>query len=195
MHCHRRNALGIWSSNFSRKRGSFCHSSTKAHSVRHIVRWREKIPKGFAGPGSACSTSYSLSQRVCRRRIISRRKSAYNNPTSTTKGPIAFATENLDAMQAWRWVRGNPKIARLTANLDVLTFSHKVQYLLILGQYLQGTQKSVQAWTTHGLAISVAYQLGLHSPHANQGFSSLECEIRKRTWFGCILLDRWETTL
>ncbi|KAI1830848.1 transcriptional regulator family: Fungal Specific TF [Penicillium roqueforti] len=65
-----------------------------------------------------------------------------------------------------------------------------VQYLLILGQYLQGTQKSVQAWTTHGLAISVAYQLGLHSPHANQGFSSLECEIRKRTWFGCILLDR-----
>ncbi|UKZ79319.1 hypothetical protein TrVFT333_007069 [Trichoderma virens FT-333] len=65
-----------------------------------------------------------------------------------------------------------------------------VQYLLILGQYLQGTQKSVQAWTTHGLAISAAYQLGLHSPDANQGFSPLECEIRKRTWYGCILLDR-----
>lgn len=54
-----------------------------------------------------------------------------------------------------------------------------VQYLLILGQYLQGTQKSVQAWTTHGLAISAAYQLGLHSPDANRGFSPLECEIRK----------------
>ncbi|KAH8122456.1 fungal-specific transcription factor domain-containing protein [Trichoderma asperelloides] len=65
-----------------------------------------------------------------------------------------------------------------------------VQYLLILGQYLQGTQKSVQAWTTHGLAISAAYQLGLHSPDTNQGFSPLECEIRKRTWYGCILLDR-----
>ncbi|KAK9251138.1 fungal-specific transcription factor domain-containing protein [Lipomyces tetrasporus] len=65
-----------------------------------------------------------------------------------------------------------------------------VQYLLILGQYLQGTQKSVQAWTTHGLAISAAYQLGLHSPDANQGYSPLECEIRKRTWFGCVLLDR-----
>lgn len=65
-----------------------------------------------------------------------------------------------------------------------------VQYLLILGQYLQGTQKSVQAWTTHGLAISAAYQLGLHSPDANKAFSLLECEIRKRTWFGCVLLDR-----
>ncbi|KAJ5752333.1 transcriptional regulatory protein GAL4 [Penicillium odoratum] len=65
-----------------------------------------------------------------------------------------------------------------------------VQYLLVQGQYLQGTQKSVQAWTTHGLAISVAFQLGLHSPEANQRFSPLECEIRKRTWYGCILLDR-----
>ncbi|KAL7894090.1 fungal-specific transcription factor domain-containing protein [Trichoderma sp. SZMC 28014] len=65
-----------------------------------------------------------------------------------------------------------------------------VQYLLILGQYLQGTQKSVQAWTTHGLAISAAYQLGLHSPDTNRGLSPLEREIRKRTWYGCILLDR-----
>ncbi|KGO78417.1 Transcription factor, fungi [Penicillium italicum] len=65
-----------------------------------------------------------------------------------------------------------------------------VQYLLVLGQYLQGTQKSIQAWTTHGLAISIAYQIGLHSPDRNQGYSPLENEIRKRTWFGCVLLDR-----
>lgn len=68
--------------------------------------------------------------------------------------------------------------------------SDAVQYLLILGQYLQGTQKSVQAWTAHGLAISAAYQIGLHSPDANRGFPSAECETRKRTWFGCVLLDR-----
>ncbi|CRG88732.1 Quinic acid utilization activator [Talaromyces islandicus] len=65
-----------------------------------------------------------------------------------------------------------------------------VQYLLVLGQYLQGTQKSVQAWTTHGLAITAAFQLGIHSPEANKAFPALECEIRKRTWFGCVLLDR-----
>jgi hypothetical protein len=66
-----------------------------------------------------------------------------------------------------------------------------VQYLLILGQYLQGTQKSVQAWTTHGLTITAAFQLGIHSPEANKAFPALECEIRKRTWFGCVLLDRY----
>ncbi|QKX55214.1 uncharacterized protein TRUGW13939_02306 [Talaromyces rugulosus] len=65
-----------------------------------------------------------------------------------------------------------------------------VQYLLILGQYLQGTQKSTQAWTTHSLAISTAYQLGIHSPSANLKYSTLEHEIRKRTWYGCVLLDR-----
>lgn len=71
-----------------------------------------------------------------------------------------------------------------------LTLTTSVQYLLILGQYLQGTQKSVQAWTVHGLAITTAFQLGLHSPKTNKGFPPLECEIRKRVWFGCVLLDR-----
>ncbi|KIX98660.1 uncharacterized protein Z520_05961 [Fonsecaea multimorphosa CBS 102226] len=65
-----------------------------------------------------------------------------------------------------------------------------VQYLLIVGQYLQGTQKSVRAWTVHGLAITTALQLGLHSPRTNRDFPPLESEIRKRVWFGCILLDR-----
>jgi hypothetical protein len=66
-----------------------------------------------------------------------------------------------------------------------------VQYFLILGQYLQGTQKSVQAWTVHGLAITMAFQLGLHSPRTNRDFSPVESEIRKRVWYGCILLDRY----
>ncbi|KAK3936611.1 hypothetical protein QBC46DRAFT_269289 [Diplogelasinospora grovesii] len=65
-----------------------------------------------------------------------------------------------------------------------------IQYLLVLGQYLQGTQKSVQAWTCHGLAITTALQLGLHSPRTNKGFPAPECEIRNRVWWGCVLLDR-----
>ncbi|KAH1976469.1 hypothetical protein KXW88_008978 [Aspergillus fumigatus] len=65
-----------------------------------------------------------------------------------------------------------------------------VQYLLLMGQYLQGTQKSVQAWTVHGLAVKAALQLGLHSKDASQAFSPLERETRKRIWFGCVVLDR-----
>lgn len=59
-----------------------------------------------------------------------------------------------------------------------------------MGQYLQGTQKSIQAWTVHGLAVKAALQLGLQAQNASQSFSLLEQETRKRTWYGCVVLDR-----
>ncbi|KIX09394.1 uncharacterized protein Z518_00473 [Rhinocladiella mackenziei CBS 650.93] len=65
-----------------------------------------------------------------------------------------------------------------------------VHYLLILGQYLRGTQKSIEAWVVHGLAVKAAMQLGLHSSECSRGLPPLEQEIRKRTWFGCVVLDR-----
>ena len=65
-----------------------------------------------------------------------------------------------------------------------------VQCLLLMAQYRQGTQRSDQAWNLHGLAVRAAIQLGLHSRTASLGLSPLEAEIRKRTWFGCVILDR-----
>jgi hypothetical protein len=59
-----------------------------------------------------------------------------------------------------------------------------------MGQYLQGTQKSVQTWKMHGLAVRAAFQIGLHSSDLARVFPPIEQEIRKRTWFGCIMLDR-----
>ncbi|KAJ5889848.1 hypothetical protein N7504_010658 [Penicillium tannophilum] len=65
-----------------------------------------------------------------------------------------------------------------------------VQFHLLAGQYLQGTQKSVQVWNVHGLAVKGALQLGLHSQHASRTFDPLEQESRKRTWYCCVMLDR-----
>jgi Fungal specific transcription factor domain/Fungal Zn(2)-Cys(6) binuclear cluster domain len=66
-----------------------------------------------------------------------------------------------------------------------------VQFLLLVGQYLQGTRQSLETWTVHGLAVKAALQLGLHSDdEAIKRFPPLEREIRKRTWYGCILLDK-----
>ncbi|XEV02970.1 hypothetical protein FSHL1_008257 [Fusarium sambucinum] len=65
-----------------------------------------------------------------------------------------------------------------------------VQYLLLTSQYLQGTRKSVQTWTIHGLAVKAAMSIGLHSRDIASKFNPVQQEIRKRTWFGCILLDR-----
>jgi len=73
-----------------------------------------------------------------------------------------------------------------------MTFANSwlVQYLLLTSQYLQGTNKSVQTWTMHGLAVKAAFSIGLHSTEATAKFSPIEQEMRKRTWFGCVLLDR-----
>ncbi len=65
-----------------------------------------------------------------------------------------------------------------------------VQYLLLTGLYLQGTQRSVEAWTVHGLAVKAAFQLGLHSTAASSRFPPLDQEFRKRVWYGCVVLDR-----
>lgn len=65
-----------------------------------------------------------------------------------------------------------------------------VQYLLLASQYLQGVQKAMQTWITHGLAVKAALSIGLHSPVRSNAWSAIELEMRKRTWHGCIVLDR-----
>jgi hypothetical protein len=51
----------------------------------------------------------------------------------------------------------------------------------------------VQAWTIHGLTVKSAFQLGLHSSAAAKRFPPFEQEIRKRTWYGCVVLDRLDS--
>lgn len=65
-----------------------------------------------------------------------------------------------------------------------------VQYLLLSTQYLQGMQKAVQTWITHGLAVKIAVAIGLHSQEMTTSRPIIEQEMRKRTWHGCVLLDR-----
>lgn len=65
-----------------------------------------------------------------------------------------------------------------------------VQCLLLTVQYLQGTQRSSQMWITHGLAIQAALTIGLQSKSLLNNFSPIEQEMRIRTWYGCIILDR-----
>jgi len=71
-----------------------------------------------------------------------------------------------------------------------MTSLDSVQLLLLMSHYLQSTRRPVQCWTTHGLAIRVAIQLGLHSTQALHRFPPLQRELRKRAWYGLVLLDR-----
>ncbi|KUI64273.1 hypothetical protein VM1G_11070 [Cytospora mali] len=65
-----------------------------------------------------------------------------------------------------------------------------VQAMLLMSQYLQGTHRSVMTWNIHGLAVKAAFQLGLHTTASLKSHSPLERELRTRTWYACIILDR-----
>lgn len=65
-----------------------------------------------------------------------------------------------------------------------------VQAMLLMSQYLQGTHRSVMTWNMHGIAVKAALQLGLHSTASFKDYSPLEREMRTRTWFACVMLDR-----
>lgn len=66
-----------------------------------------------------------------------------------------------------------------------------VQALLLMGQYLQGTELPHSCWMVIGLAIRTAQGLGLHLPptSANLGRQQ-EREIVRRLWHGCVFMDR-----
>lgn len=65
-----------------------------------------------------------------------------------------------------------------------------VQYLLLLAQYLQATHNSVQTTNALSLAITTAIRIGLHSRQASENLTLLERELRNRTWYLCVILDR-----
>lgn len=73
-----------------------------------------------------------------------------------------------------------------------------VQLLLLMGFYLQSTEKFSKCWNITGLAIRMAQNMGLQlSPTdaRRRGLltsspTQLESEMRVRVWYGCVLLDR-----
>jgi hypothetical protein len=71
-----------------------------------------------------------------------------------------------------------------TVSLDI------VQYLLLSVLYLQGTQRSIQTWSVHGILVRTALALGLHSEQSGRGLDPIQQEIRRRTWLTIYCLDK-----
>ena len=76
-----------------------------------------------------------------------------------------------------------------------------VQTLVLTAQYLQSTQLWEACWNFTGLAIRIAQGIGLHVKPENTEVAKrhasfvLEEAMRRRTWAGCISLDRYVYTL
>ncbi|KAG9250772.1 fungal-specific transcription factor domain-containing protein [Emericellopsis atlantica] len=65
-----------------------------------------------------------------------------------------------------------------------------VHYLLLVTFYCQGSQRSVQAWNVHGLAVRSAMALGLHSPPPQEMTNDWQAQYRHRTWVVLYCLDK-----
>ncbi|RAH47699.1 uncharacterized protein BO95DRAFT_512878 [Aspergillus brunneoviolaceus CBS 621.78] len=64
-----------------------------------------------------------------------------------------------------------------------------VQTLLLTALYLQSTPYPSRCWNAIGLACRIAQGLGLHKNDSRFPCTSLEGDVRRRTWHGCVMLD------
>jgi L-cystine uptake protein TcyP (sodium:dicarboxylate symporter family) len=64
-----------------------------------------------------------------------------------------------------------------------------LQALILMAQYLQTLNLSNRCWVVVGMAIRVAQGFALHLDV--EGESQAQREERRRTWYSCVLLDRY----
>lgn len=74
---------------------------------------------------------------------------------------------------------------------DLLEFNDLgvVQTLLLVSQALQGTSFPNKCWNAVGISCRMAFAIGLHVDPRYSADESLEANIRRRTWHGCITID------
>lgn len=76
---------------------------------------------------------------------------------------------------------------------DILGSTHiaVVQWLLLTVIYLQSTSLATNCWTSAGLAIRLAQNLGLHlEPARHITECQIDRQMRRRVWHTCVVLDR-----
>ncbi|PFH55350.1 hypothetical protein XA68_18531 [Ophiocordyceps unilateralis] len=65
-----------------------------------------------------------------------------------------------------------------------------LQALLLLSRFQQNTQRSMESWAPHYLAVRVSYQLGIHAPASYKQLGIHDKELRSRLWFAVVNQDR-----
>ncbi|PHH71503.1 hypothetical protein CDD82_6479 [Ophiocordyceps australis] len=65
-----------------------------------------------------------------------------------------------------------------------------LQALLLLASFQQNTQRSMESWAPHYLAVRIAYQLGIHAPASYEYLGPRDRELRSQLWFALVNQDR-----
>jgi len=99
-----------------------------------------------------------------------------------------FSTFSKDSIHSGNTFFNRAKTLLGLSIFDVGTLE-VVQALLLMGGYLQSTNRPNRCWNVLGMAIRVAQGLGLHIERS--GGDLVEREIRRRSWWGCVVMDRY----
>ena len=107
---------------------------------------------------------------------------------STSSGPRSDQSGEVDVTESEVFFH---RACRLSEGFDRRRPTlEMIQCFLLMSQHRQGTQHFDGVWDLHGMTLKTAWHLGLHAKTKSSSFDTLEGEIRKRTFFGCLLLDR-----
>ncbi|KJZ71307.1 hypothetical protein HIM_09317 [Hirsutella minnesotensis 3608] len=71
-----------------------------------------------------------------------------------------------------------------------LPTTETLQALLLLASFQQNTQRSMESWAPHYVAVRVAYQLGVHAPASYDSLGPWETQLRSRLWCAVVNQDR-----
>lgn len=83
------------------------------------------------------------------------------------------------------------KRSKCHVGIDLLDMNNVgvVQALLLIALVLQGTPFPNRCWNAVGVACRVAQGLGLHADGSHQSGESREKQVRRQTWYGCVIMD------
>ncbi|KAH7310131.1 fungal-specific transcription factor domain-containing protein [Rhexocercosporidium sp. MPI-PUGE-AT-0058] len=83
--------------------------------------------------------------------------------------------------------------AKKLVSMEKLTCANlpTLQLLLLTGLYYHYTSNPNHTWNVVGLAIRIATTIGVHVDQLPSQYNPLHSELRRRCWYGCVVLDSY----
>lgn len=174
---------------------------SRAHRVYPILHQRtfmRQYERLWESGSSPTGTKMINCSGLCRQKSRGRLFPAMVHAVFALATLFESGPPELNARRADDFFRFAQKIDLLDV-LDDEVGIELVQLGLLMGFYLQSTERFSKCWNITGLTIRMAQNMGLQlslgearkrgllAPSATQ----LECEMQIRVWYGCVLLDRY----
>ncbi|KAB5580894.1 fungal-specific transcription factor domain-containing protein [Coniochaeta sp. 2T2.1] len=150
-----------------------------------------------ASAGPNISSRSAVCSGLCRQKSLDKVFPAMVNAVFALASLFASSSPEENSIRAAAFFKVTQQVDLLDV-IDEEVGIELVQLLLLMGFYLQSTERFSKCWNMTGLAIRMAQNMGLQLSSQDarkKGLlasspTQLESEMRIRVWYGCVLLDR-----